>query len=101
MHMLLKSACVGAAVLLAATQLANAGTYRMAVKGGDTILKVYIDFGKARRVGYEDGAVQYQVEMRENTCSSHVRLVFADATNLTVNYNVCSEQGFALTKVYR
>jgi hypothetical protein len=93
-------AALAAGALSLGTQAASADTYRMPVKGGDTILKVYVDFGKARRVGYEDGAVIYEVEMRENACSSQVRLVFTDATNLTVNYNVCSEQGFGLRKVY-
>lgn len=91
---------VGFALLLSG-QAANAATYKLAIRNGETILKIFVDNGTVRRVGYADGAVLYEVEMPDGKCSSQIRLVFTDATNLDTGYDVCSETGFGLTKVYR
>lgn len=85
-------------VSLAGIQAAAADTYKLPIRNGDTILKIYVDSGKARRVDYNDGIMHFEVDMDQGKCTQRVRLVFSDATNLDVSYNVCSEKGFGLTR---
>ena len=87
-----------AAPLLSAGQ-ANAETYKLPIKGGGAVLKIFLDNGVARRAGMDQGFVIFEVEMDENQCVANLRLAFRDgAATIPVNgYNVCEEGGFGLT----
>jgi len=89
-----------AAPLLSAGQ-ATAATYKLPIKGGGAVLKIFLDNGVARRVGSQDGATIFEVEMEPNRCIASLRLAFADgAPNIPVEYNVCEEKGFELIQSF-
>jgi hypothetical protein len=87
-----------AAPLLSAGQ-ALAATYKLPIKGGGDILKIFLDNGVARRAGTADGAVVFEVEMEANQCVANLRIAFSiNAPTIPVNgYDVCGEKGFGLT----
>jgi hypothetical protein len=86
-----------AAPLFCAGQ-ASAATYKLTIKGGNAILKIYLDNGTARRVDQTINTVTYEIEMNGDECIAGLRLQFSNnASPLRVPYDVCSEAGFALT----
>jgi hypothetical protein len=86
-----------AAPLVCAGQ-ASAATYKLPIKGGTAILKIYLDNGIAHRVGQTGDTANYEVEMEGNECIASLRLQFLNnASPLRVPYDVCSEAGFGLT----
>jgi hypothetical protein len=86
-----------AAPLLCAAQ-ASAATYKLPIKGGNAILKIYLDNGTAHRVGQTGDTANYEMEMEGSECIASLRLQFSNnASPLRVQYDVCSEAGFGLT----
>ena len=93
-----KSIAILAVAVLLSIAPASAATYKLTIKEGYAILKIYLDNGVARRVAADSDTVTFDVEMNGNECVADLRLAFTNAQPLRVNnYNVCSETGFGLS----
>jgi hypothetical protein len=96
------AACVLAA-LVAYPQSASAATYVLPImlvgEANGNIFKITVDNGEIRRLGSKDGVFFYEADMEGNSCSTSVRVIFSETElpTATVPYNVCSEQGIAIS----
>lgn len=87
-----------AAPLLIAQQ-AIAETYILPIKGGDYVLKIFLNNGVAHRVGRDGRDTIFEVEMKPGQCFASLRLAFSDGSpNIPIGYNVCEEKGFELVR---
>lgn len=87
-----------AAVSLAVAQPALAKTYKLPIDGGRHILKVFVDGGKAKRVGQNGTFAIYEVTMETDTCMAEVTVIHSFAYGRVRNViDICSEHGFGIT----
>lgn len=92
-------ACSAVAVFFLVGTPAMAQTYRMPVGNADTVFKIWVDGGTARKVGKEGDVTVYEVTMKDDRCVTDIAVQQREATSPTLRtrYNVCWENGFRLT----
>jgi hypothetical protein len=83
-------------MLLAAAPSAFAATYKMPVENGQSILKIFVDHGTAKRVSSEGKLVNYEVTLEGDACERDIHVMTEMAGVARLHYNVCSEAGFSL-----
>lgn len=87
---------VGLPLLLIPPAIAE--TYRLPIEGGTTILKIFLDNGRAKLLERDNDTAVYEVEMDPGECIADMALAFSNnAPGLRTRYDVCSEKGFELT----
>lgn len=92
-------ACIAFASLLLSAATAAAQTYKMPVGNADTVFKIWVEGGQARRVGKDGDVTMYEVTMKDDRCITEVAVQQKGphSPTLRMSYNVCWENGFRLT----
>lgn len=85
-------------IVLTCAQPALAETYRLPITNGDSIFKLWVDGGRARKVDQEGDVTIYEITMDDDRCITEITVQpltnYGNSPRITID--VCLEKGFEL-----